>query len=465
VIRRESGKGVKTLVRPALYPFGMSKKPPLSETHPEIAKEADGWDPEGFSHGSDKKMYWKCNLGHEYRAAIKHRTFSRSGCPYCANQKILSGFNDLGTVDKELSLEAYGWDPSLEFSSSSRSREWKCEQAHVFEATIRNRRRGDGCPYCSGRRVTKGKNDLKSINPTVAAELVDLDPTSISAGSGKRATWVCSFGHNWKTSIANRALSGTGCPVCNGQQLEIGFNDLLTKFPEVALEADGWDPSLILAGSHARKKWKCTSAHQWEATIDHRTQKSSGCPYCSGRYAITGENDIATLFPDVARQAVGWDPSEELPNSAKRVQWKCSEGHEWKAKIYSRFASRQEGCPTCATTGFDPNKDGWLYFLEHPDWEMLQIGITNVPEGRLAIHKRLGWNLLELRGPMDGDLARQWETDILRMLKRKNANLGNTTIAGTYSGYTEAWLKNSHPVSSLKELMEEVRIDEEKSEK
>jgi hypothetical protein len=91
---------------------------------------------------------------------------------------------------------------------------------------------------------------------------------------------------------------------------------------------------------------------------------------------------------------------------------------------------------------------------------MLQIGITNVPDDRLSTHRRLGWEVLELRGPMNGDLARQWETDILRMLRAKKAIVGNTEIAGRFTGYTESWLKNSYPVTSLKELMNLVQDNE-----
>jgi hypothetical protein len=62
---------------------------------------------------------------------------------------------------------------------------------------------------------------------------------------------------------------------------------------------------------------------------------------------------------------------------------------------------------------------------------------------------------------MDGDLARQWETDILGMLRRKNAVVGSTEIAGKFTGYTESWMKHSFPVRGLKELMESVRAVEE----
>jgi hypothetical protein len=84
---------------------------------------------------------------------------------------------------------------------------------------------------------------------------------------------------------------------------------------------------------------------------------------------------------------------------------------------------------------------------------MYQIGITNVPERRQREHRKLGWRVVELRGPMDGHLTQQWETAILRMLKAKGADLSNDKIAGKFDGYSEAWSKSTFQVSSIKELM------------
>ena len=99
-----------------------------------------------------------------------------------------------------------------------------------------------------------------------------------------------------------------------------------------------------------------------------------------------------------------------------------------------------------------------MYFIEQLDWEMLQIGIINIPDDRLNRHERLGWKTKELRGPMDRHLTQQWETAILRMLKAKGADLSNSKIAGKFDGYSEAWSKNKFPVKSIKEFM---RLTEE----
>jgi hypothetical protein len=62
--------------------------------------------------------------------------------------------------------------------------------------------------------------------------------------------------------------------------------------------------------------------------------------------------------------------------------------------------------------------------------------------------------VIELRGPMDGLMAQNWETSILRMLKAKKADLSNRKIAGKFDGYSEAWSKSTFEATSIKELME-----------
>jgi hypothetical protein len=178
---------------------------------------------------------------------------------------------------------------------------------------------------------------------------------------------------------------------------------------------------------------------------------------------LSGFNDLATKFPGLISEVLGWDPRKVFPGSNKKYWWICSEGHKWKTSPATRTSSRgPSGCPSCSVHGFDPNEDGWLYFLSHSHWEMLQIGITNVPDDRLGSHRKLGWEVLELRGPMDGHLTAQWETAILRMLKANGADLSNSSIAGKFDGYSEAWSNSTFPVKSIRELM---RLTEELEEK
>ena len=234
----------------------------------------------------------------------------------------------------------------------------------------------------------------------------------------------------------------------------------MTTHPALALEADGWNPTRFNAGSSKRVSWICPLGHRYKSIIRDRGRRSTNCPICVGRIVLEGFNDLATLSPFIANQANGWDPKTVTTSSQRKLSWKCKEGHIWSATVSNRNLGR--GCPTCSKTGYDPNKDGFLYFLIHKDWEMFQIGISNVPDKRLREHETIGWTVLELRGPMDGHLTQQWETAILRMLKAKGADLSNEKIAGKFDGYSEAWSKETFEAKSIKELM---RLTEEFEEK
>ena len=70
---------------------------------------------------------------------------------------------------------------------------------------------------------------------------------------------------------------------------------------------------------------------------------------------VVGKNDLATLHPEIAAEADGWDPSTFLFGTDKKQLWTCNEGHNWNATIKSQSIA-QTGCPSCAEYGFNPDK-------------------------------------------------------------------------------------------------------------
>ena len=436
----------------------------IATTHPEISKTLHNANPEAIIAGSEKKFEWKCSLGHIFELKVKERIGRNYGCPYCSNSKVLKGFNDFETKHPELAKEADGWDPSTVIGGSAVSKNWLCSEGHKYRAKVSSRDASNsGCPYCAKQLVLKGFNDLATTHPELAAQADGWDPAKIISKKTS-VNWICPNGHKTKASIATRK-SGSGCRVCVNQEVLAGYNDLQTKFPELAAEAYGWDPSKVSPGSSKSMTWICSKGHNWKSVVVSRSSLGAGCPYCSNTKVLTGFNDLVTTHPEIAKQASGWDPSKITFGSNSKKLWECQYGHKWTISPTVRTSKGGSGCPSCAETGFDPNSDGYLYFLIHPRWEMFQIGITNVPDNRLSKHSRLGWELLELRGPMDGHLTQQWETAILRMLKAKGADLSNSKIAGKFDGYSEAWTKSTFEVKSIKELMKLTEEFEEETSK
>ena len=494
----------------------------LATTHPEIAAQAHGWDPATVTAGSHKKFEWICDLDHLWKAAVSSRALAGTGCPFCSGHKVLKGFNDLGTIQPAIAAEAYGWDPSEVVTQSGSIRKWKCNQDHVFSqrvskrtngqgcptcgnkivlagfndlaladpvlakeahgwdpttvtsksglkkewicsknhiwtATVGDRSNGQGCPTCGNKTVLAGFNDLLTTHPLLASQASGWDPTRFVAGSNIKQDWICKLGHIWKAAINSR-VAGVGCPFCANKKLLKGFNDLATTHPELAKQAFGWDPSTLTHGSPKKVQWVCDYGHNWIISPNGRRQGSTGCPVCAGLIIVPGFNDLQTKYPDIARQAVGWDPSLVASLAHDRRKWRCDYGHEWYAVIANR--TNGTGCPSCAKSGYDPNKPGWLYLIDHDGLGMYQIGISNYPDDRLANHKGRGWEIIEIRGPMDGHLTQKLEDDCLLALKRRGAMLGRKGSLSGFDGHTEAWNKASLKVSSIKQILDWVYEDE-----
>ena len=184
--------------------------------------------PDTVSYGSKKKVRRTCENGHSWQTTVHVRS-EGSGCPYCAGRKVLPGFNDLETLYPDVAAQ---WDkrkngclkPSDVAVSSNRPAWWRCELGHSYRAAVSSRtQRKTGCPYCAGRKVLKGFNDLKTLCPGVAAQWHPslngaLTPEMVTPGSNKKVWWQCSMGHVWKSVIYPRTgAQQCGCPVCAGK--------------------------------------------------------------------------------------------------------------------------------------------------------------------------------------------------------------------------------------------------------
>ncbi len=428
----------------------------LATTHPELVTEAL-FDTFKVSAGSGFKGKWRCEMGHEWDAVVKSRVSGR-GCPYCAGNQMLTGFNDLATLFPLIAREAL-FDASKVHAYTKKKMSWRCASGHGWESEVGSRTSGGrGCPVCSSNEILVGETDLATRFPEIAKEAL-FDPTSVAAFSSVRKSWRCNEGHEWITSVASRS-SGYGCPYCSGNKVLSGFNDLATTDPDLAKEAL-FDPTMVGRGSHKKLPWRCALGHEWEANVSNRAFHKTGCVYCTGRKALPGFNDLASRFPDLAEEAM-FDATKFTAGSSARKRWLCVEGHEWLATVYDRV--KGSGCPNCAKFGYHNDQEGWVYLMEQLDWGMLQIGITNDIKRRASEHKKHGWELLDVRGPMDGLLAQELERDLLRFLSEgRGVKLSASTssrpdYAGKPGKRGEAWQTEQHEVEKIYELIQDADI-------
>lgn len=189
-------------------------------THPRIMKEyIDKRSPYELSKGSHYVAEWECQEGHKWKKFVYKRA-AGEGCPYCANRRVVIGFNNFTEEYPYLATE---WDDPVDMMTltamSAYRAKWKCASGHSWRAPVHQRTKGSGCPYCSGRIVVKGINDLSSLRPELVSEWADeREMSTVSLSSRYRARWECKEGHTWSTSVFMRTRSfGTGCPRCAKQ--------------------------------------------------------------------------------------------------------------------------------------------------------------------------------------------------------------------------------------------------------
>jgi len=240
----------------------------------------------------------------------------------------------------------------------------KCKKHGTFEQIAWNHinpKIKSGCPYCAGKLVFCGENDLLSQAPEIAQyfdkETNKCTASEIFVKSRKKYWWTCDNGlnHKYQMTPLNKVNRNQGCPICSGQQLLKGFNDLQTKYPDIAKE---WDydlnknePSDYRYGSGYKAWWKCDrcgESYQSPINVHIRGHK---CPYCSGNKILSGKNDLATLFPDIASE---YSEDNELPankisaQTHKKVKWICSCcNQEYLASPHHRTSKDKTECPFC----------------------------------------------------------------------------------------------------------------------
>ena len=273
-----------------------------------------GQKPEDFTHGNAKKVWWVKpyddpitgkHFDFRWKASINKRVIGR-GCPYLAvpTKSIMPGFNDLATTHPELAkdwayeqnLKELGLEPTTISYGSTTEVFWNCEKHGLYKMGVAARARGYGCPYCAGKRIKVGQNDLRTARPDIAAEW-DTErngrgPEKVTIGCTKPVWWKCKYGHSWKSTPNARTSQNTGCPICSGRKVLEGFNDLATKSPKMA---DEWDyeknaplkPNQVTAHSNKKVWWKCAAGHRFKAAICTRVEYQTRCPICNRERKIS----------------------------------------------------------------------------------------------------------------------------------------------------------------------------------
>lgn len=358
-----------------------NKKPDLfAEINLELtAKHYPKVNLETITYGSKKKLWWNCPTDgrHVWEAQVNTRAVSGNGCLVCAGYHVISGINDLEFLNPTLASQWHpdlneGLLPSEVTATTNKKAWWQCsvDPRHEWDARIKDRHYGHGCPVCDNKRIMRGINDFATYHPELLADWshelnYPLTPYNVPPSSAKKIWWICPKDerHIYRMSLNDRH-NNHGCTVCPGRVVIQGVNDAATHYPELISE---WHPTLngtltfseVSTMSEKSVWWLCklNPNHGWKSVIHSRTRQGSGCQVCNNIKIVPGMNDLATHNPDLARQ---WHPTLNkgvLPNTIspfndKKYWWQCDteETHVWEASVNNRNGRKNKigtGCPEC----------------------------------------------------------------------------------------------------------------------
>ncbi len=331
----------------------------LATVKPDIAKE---WDyerngeltPNDVSISSGKKVWWKCPKGHRWQAVIANRS-KGCGCRVCQTEMQTSfpeqavfyyvkkafpdaeNRNNVVLEGRELDIYIPSQRIGIEFDGST----W-------HKNIVNDEKKDDMCAKKGITLYRIRDAECPALKPNHMVYEIKLD--SYRDDSLEKAINSLLLQLKKRLDVCIERDRNKILEQFRVRRKEFSVEESVLKTEWNTEKNGSLTPDLFDLHSREIVWWKCSKGHEWPASIDNRA-RGKQCPYCSGRKTITGENDLNTCRPDIAKE---WNyeknpeltPSQVKVNSGKSVWWKCSIcGHEWRTRIANRSCGY--GCPKC----------------------------------------------------------------------------------------------------------------------
>lgn len=354
--------------------------------------------PEQFTPSSNSKVWWRCQKGHEWEAAIYSRS-QGTGCPKCSNQQsknelrilteLMSVYENVEHRTKIVGHEVDIYLPELRVAIEYDGEYWHrnkhksdlIKQENISKSGVKLIRvREMPLPKISEIDILiDGRRDFKK-------EVIDAIIIKIGVSNSKIEKYleVPGFCNSklysdylgcFPSPLPDKSLAKMAPELC--RQWHPTKNKQLT-------------PYNFTAKSTHKAWWTCNFGHEYPARISHR-YNGAGCPKCSGRIA-TIETCMAATHPGLAKyfhptKNGNYTPKNLKAGSGVNIWWQCDNGHEWVASPANmKKPNRRSFCPDCKA-------------VEIPTW--IENSMAEVrPDMAAAFHPTKNgdftpWNLTE----------------------------------------------------------------------
>ena len=280
------------------------------------------------------------------------------GCPICANQQVLVGYNDFPTTHPQL-LEEWDYENNVDINpnnftaGSEQYAWWKCKKGHQWKTMICSRTQGYGCPVCAKEYKTSIPEQAvfyycKCADPLavngyqpewLGKSEIDIFMPSLMVG-------IEYDGRVWHKDIEKDRVKDDVC-------LKNGIRIYRIREPGICCYNDNCIGLTSL------------SQNDLSAGIRHLFQKIG-----ISEISVDVSRDIDAIYQlldfkekqfSLAKQypeiALEWDyeknsnhisPTTINGKSGKYVYWRCPNGHSYEMRVDHRTISNA-GCPYCSS--------------------------------------------------------------------------------------------------------------------
>lgn len=316
--------------------------------------------PEDVLPFSMKKVWWKCDRGHEWQASVSNRYQGRN-CAQCSSE-LRTSFPEQAIIfylSKFFTIESRtrhnGWEVDIYLSDYNIGIEY------------------DGIAYHDKKFLQNREKRKNEALKQIGLDLIRVKESYDYQGT-KEQTIFFLIDHSYKNFPKALHMLFHLIRTKTGKKIDLSIdidrdrieimnqyimiqkkNSFEEKYPELALL---WNndknmairPDALSSMSNKKVWWKCEKDHEWQETVIN-VAKGNRCPFCSNHKVLSGYNDFQTKCPDLATD---WDysknnelkPSDVTIGSNKKVWWRCKNGHEWRATIARRV--KGPSCPYCS---------------------------------------------------------------------------------------------------------------------
>lgn len=217
--------------------------------------------------------------------------------------------------------------------------------------------------------------------------------------------------HIWESNNITNFLIGIGCPKCKSRGTSERFSksdeEMIASFLVSGRFKEGskfWKSDRV-SNDGTKEHWHyycpicshdkyvqsglCNGVFEGAATS---LQRGSAPCRCNPTYRWTSSQREFQINERIQRDNlpytfVGW--LGEYKGFDSRMIMHCEHHGNWETRSDS-FLYNGSGCHTCAKSGFDTTKDGWIYVLHatSPVNSFTGYGISNIPKTREKTHRR-----------------------------------------------------------------------------